>query len=81
MTTTATLEIAVDSGEFYRSSEIALDGAQAAQSFTVEYRSMPAGDYEVPVRLRAQKGDGACPRPPRLSGRAHDSLGATDHWD
>ena len=51
-----TLEIAVESGEFYRSSAIALDGAQAAQSFTVEYRSMPAGDYQVNVRLLAQKG-------------------------
>ena len=51
-----TLEIAVDSGEFYRRSAIALDGAQAAHSFTVEYRSMPAGDYEVLVRLLAQKG-------------------------
>ena len=31
-----TLEIVVDSGDFYRSSAIPLDGAQAAQSFTVE---------------------------------------------
>ena len=50
------VEIALDSGEFYRSSEIALDGAQAAQSFTVEYRAVPAGDYEVLVRLRARQG-------------------------
>ena len=51
-----TLEIAVDSGDFYRRSAIALDGAQAAHSFTVAYRAMPAGDYEVLVRLLAQKG-------------------------
>lgn len=50
------IEIAVDSGEFYRSSEIALDGAQAAQTFSVEYRAVPAGNYDVLVRLRARQG-------------------------
>ena len=51
-----TLEIVVDSGDFYRSSAIPLDGAQAAQSFTVEYRAMPVGEYQVLVRLLAQRG-------------------------
>ena len=52
-----TLEIEVGSDDFYRSSAIALDGAQAAHSFSVEYRSIPAGEYEVMVRLLAAKGD------------------------
>jgi hypothetical protein len=51
-----TLEIEVGSDNFFRSSEIALDGAQAAHAFTVEYRSIPAGEYEVFVRLLADKG-------------------------
>jgi hypothetical protein len=51
-----TLEIEVGSDDFYRSSAIALDGAQAARSFRVEYRAIPAGEYEVLVRLLAQKG-------------------------
>lgn len=50
------LEIEVDSDDFFRSSAIALDGEQAAHVFTVEYRSIPAGEYEVLVRLLAEKG-------------------------
>jgi len=52
-----TLEIEVGSEDFFRSSAVALDGAQAARAFTFEYRAIPAGDYAVMVRLLAEKGD------------------------
>jgi len=50
------LEIVVDSGDYYRSSIIALDGADAPRFFSVQYRSMPAGVYEVQVGLRGPSG-------------------------
>lgn len=52
-----TLEIEVGGDDFYRSSAIALEGADAAHAFTFEYRSIPAGEYDVMVRLLAAKGD------------------------
>ena len=52
-----TLEIEVGSENFFRSSAVALDGAQSAHAFTFEYRAIPAGEYDVMVRLLAEKGD------------------------
>ena len=52
-----TLEIEVGGEDFFRSSAVALEGAQAAHAFTFEYRSIPAGEYDVMVRLLAEKGD------------------------
>ena len=51
-----TLKIVVDSGDFFRSSTIALEGADAPGFFSVQYRSMPAGAYEVDVELRGRTG-------------------------
>ncbi len=45
------LEVAIDSGTFYRSSTIELEGAAAARAFTVEFRAVPEGSYEVVVAL------------------------------
>jgi len=50
------LQIVVDSGDYYRSSTIALDGAAAPGFFSVTYRSMPAGTYDVQVELRGVSG-------------------------
>src|SRR2546427_2909142 len=50
------VEIVAESPEFYRSSEIQLDGERAARTNTFEFRSLPSGTYEVRVTLRA--GDG-----------------------
>ena len=50
------LEIVVDSGDYYRSSSITLDGANAPSFYSVQYRSMPAGAYEVQVGLRGRSG-------------------------
>jgi hypothetical protein len=45
------LQIAVDSGAYFRASTIALEGAKAARFHAVQYRSMPVGDYDVVVEL------------------------------
>src|SRR5256885_15418207 len=42
-----TLEVAADSGEFYRSSMIQLDGEHAARTVFVEFRGVPSGEYQV----------------------------------
>jgi hypothetical protein len=41
------LEIVAESGDYYRSSRIQLDGNEASRTFVVELRSLPGGDYEV----------------------------------
>ena len=51
-----TLQIVVDSGEHYRSSTISLEGARAARFHSVQYRSMPAGQYGVEVLLIDHQG-------------------------
>ena len=45
------LRIVADSGEHLRSSTIQLDGVRAARFYSVVYRGMPAGHYEVQVEL------------------------------
>ena len=42
-----TLEVAAESGEYYRSSRIQLDGADAPRTISVEMRNLPGGDYDV----------------------------------
>jgi hypothetical protein len=41
------LEVSVDSGQYYRSSWIQLDGAEAPQTVTVEVRGLPGGHYQI----------------------------------
>lgn len=41
------MEVVADSGGFYRSSAIQLDGDRAPKTTTFEFRSLPAGEYEV----------------------------------
>jgi hypothetical protein len=41
------LEVVADSGEYYRSSRIQLDGADAPRTISVEFPDLPGGDYEV----------------------------------
>jgi hypothetical protein len=45
------LEIVADSGDYYRSSTIALEGARSARFHAVLYRGIPAGVYEIRVVL------------------------------
>jgi hypothetical protein len=41
------LTVSVDSGDFYRSSEIQLDGDRAPKSFELQFPSLPEGEYDV----------------------------------
>ncbi len=45
------MEISAESQDFYRSSEIQLEGEKAARTTTFEFRSLPPGTYEVRVTL------------------------------
>ena len=41
------LQVVADSGGFYRSSEISLDGERSARTTVIEFRDVPSGEYEV----------------------------------
>ena len=41
------LDVVAESGEYYRSSRIQLDGADAPRTISLEIRNLPGGDYEV----------------------------------
>jgi hypothetical protein len=51
------LLIGLDSGEYYRSSAIALEGAGAARFYSVQYAAVPAGAYQVQVEVHTATGD------------------------
>jgi hypothetical protein len=46
------IEIIAESADFYRSSEIPLDGEQAPRSNRLEFRSLPGGVYTVRAVLK-----------------------------
>ena len=48
--------IVAESTEFYRSSEIQLDGEHAPRTTTFEFRSLPPGTYEVTATLIGSDG-------------------------
>jgi hypothetical protein len=50
------LEIIAESPDFYRSSEIPLDGEHAALTSVCEFRSLPAGLYAITAILKGQGG-------------------------
>src|SRR5256885_5735209 len=41
------LQVVADSGEFYRSSQIQLEGERAARTIVVEFREVPSGEYQI----------------------------------
>ncbi len=49
--------IVAESDDFYRSSEITLDGDKAPRTTTFEFRSLPPGIYEVRARLTGAGGE------------------------
>jgi hypothetical protein len=59
------LVVVADSEEFFRSSEIQLDGDRAPRTLAVEFRSLPAGEYVVESVLTDASGS------PRASLRRH----------
>jgi hypothetical protein len=50
------LEIVAESPEFYRSSEITLDGDRAPRVTLLQFKSLPSGYYEVRAVLRGVSG-------------------------
>jgi hypothetical protein len=50
------IEIVAESPDFYRSSEMQLDGENAPRTSTFEFRSLPPGDYEVKATLLGSDG-------------------------
>jgi hypothetical protein len=59
------LEVVAQSDDFYRSSRIQLDGDDAPTGNSLEFRSLPGGDYEVRATLIDSTGNR------RASARAH----------
>ena len=45
------VQITAESADFYRSSEVQLDGDRAPRTSTFEFRSLPPGTYEVRALL------------------------------
>ena len=53
------LSIVVDSGSFYASSTLSLEGSRAPRARDVTFRMLPAGWYDVQVRLLGADGERA----------------------
>jgi len=51
------IEIVAESDDFYRSSEIQLDGDRAPRTNMFEFRSLPPGLYEVRAKLLGAGGE------------------------
>ena len=41
------LEVVAESGAYYRSSRMQIDGAEAPRTISFEIRNLPGGDYDV----------------------------------
>jgi hypothetical protein len=50
------LEVVAESGDFYRSSTVTLDGEHAPKTTQFEFRSLPPGEYEVSVVITGADG-------------------------
>lgn len=50
------IQVIAESADFYRSSEVELDGDRAPRTSVIWYRSLPAGDYEVRSVLIGTRG-------------------------
>ena len=50
------MSIVAESADFYRSSEIQLEGERAPHTSTIEFRSLPPGYYEVRAALYGADG-------------------------
>ena len=58
------VEIIAESDDFYRSSEIQLEGDQAPRTSMFEFRSLPPGTYEVRANLMGADGRSRAHDPP-----------------
>ncbi len=60
------LEIVAESDDFYRSSEIALDGEHAPRVTIMQFKSLPSGLYQVRAVLRGVSGEPPAPTDARV---------------
>jgi hypothetical protein len=51
------LRVEIDSEDYYRGSEISLDGASAPTSHFVDWKDVPAGKYDLIVSVLGPSGD------------------------
>jgi hypothetical protein len=51
-----TIAVVAESSEYYRSSEIQLDGDKAPHTTVFEFRDVPSGQYDVSARLLGNSG-------------------------
>jgi hypothetical protein len=51
------MEIEADSNQFYRSSEIQLDGEHAPRTTVFMFRDLPGGTYELRATVRGARGE------------------------
>ena len=56
------LEVVADSGSFYRSSEVQLDGDAAPLVTQIPLKNLPSGEYEIVVVLKDSRGREAVAR-------------------
>lgn len=56
------LKIVADSGDYFRSSFVPLDGADAASVTVTSFKNLPGGEYEITVTLVGADGDQAMDR-------------------
>src|SRR6266404_501571 len=59
------MEVIAESGDFYRSSTIQLEGDRAPRTATFQFRSLPPGQYEVTAVVIGTDGQ------PRALARSH----------
>ena len=52
-----TMTVVAESSEFYRSSEIQLEGDKAPRTTVFEFRSVPGGQYDVTATLLGSRGE------------------------
>lgn len=53
------LRIEVESSDYYRSSEVTLDGQSSPSSFSVLFQGIPIGEYRLSATLIRADGEGA----------------------
>jgi hypothetical protein len=51
------LQVIAESGDYYRSSDIQLDGERAPRTTLVYFRSVPGGVYQVSAMLKGEGGE------------------------
>jgi hypothetical protein len=51
-----TLRVSAESSDFFRSSELQLDGESAARVMILHFRELPPGDYDVTADVRGPNG-------------------------